>query len=90
MRPIFSLLAFLAILFGAIAANAHESRPLYVEIREKAPNTFAVTWKIPPSALTVSSPVVIMPKVCAAAAPPAGTQLVKRQLFRCQNDLSGE
>ena len=90
MRLIFNLLAFLAILFGATAANAHESRPLYVEILEKAPNTFAVTWKIPPSALTVSSPVVIMPKVCAAAAPPAGTQLVKRQVFRCKNDLSGE
>jgi len=53
MRPIFNLLAFLAILFGATAAYAHESRPLYVEIWEKAPNTFAVTWKIPPSALTV-------------------------------------
>ena len=90
MRLIFSHLAFLAILFGATAANAHESRPLYVEILEKAPNTFAVTWKIPPSALTVSSPVVIMPEVCAAAAPPAGAQLVKRQLFRCENDLSGE
>ncbi len=90
MRLVFSQLSFLAILFGATAANAHESRPLYVEIWEKAPNTFAVTWKIPPSALTVSSPVVIMPKVCAAAAPPAGTQLVKRQLFRCKNDLSGE
>ena len=90
MRLIFSLLAFLAILFGATTANAHESRPLYVEILEKAPNTFAVTWKIPPSALTVSSPVVIMPEVCAASAPPAGAQLVKRQLFRCKNDLSGE
>ena len=90
MRLIFSLLTVLAIFFGTTAVNAHESRPLYVEIREKAPNTFAVTWKIPPSALTVSSPVVIMPKVCAAAAPPTGTRLVKRQLVRCKNDLSGE
>jgi len=48
MRLIFKLLACLAILFGATTANAHESRPLYVEILEKVPNTFAVTWKIPP------------------------------------------
>jgi hydrogenase/urease accessory protein HupE len=31
-----------------------------------------------------------MPKVCIAAAPPAGTRLVKRQLFRCKSDLSGK
>lgn len=90
MPMIFRSLAFLALLFGATAANAHESRPLYVEIWEKTGNNFAVIWKIPPSALTISSPVVVMPKVCAAPAPPAGTPLVKRQLFKCKNDLSGE
>ena len=56
MRLIFSLLAFLAISFGATAANAHESRRLYVEIWEKAPNTFVVTWKIPASAKVFGCP----------------------------------
>ena len=64
------------LLVGGNAASAHESRPLYVEIVEKAPNTYAVSWKIPPSALSVTSPVVVMPEVCTASAPPAGTRLV--------------
>ena len=90
MRFVASILTVLALLFSVDDTNAHESRPLFVEIAEKAPNTFAVTWKIPPSALSVTSPVVVMPEVCAAVAPAAGTRLVKRQLFRCKSDLSGE
>ena len=89
MRLVIGLFALFLPLLFASAASAHESRPLYVQIVERAPNTFAVTWKIPPSALGVTSPVVAMPEDCAASAPPAGTQLVKRQLFRCKNDLSG-
>ena len=90
MRLIVYIFASLAFLFSAQITRAHESRPLYVEIVEKAPNVFAVTWKIPPSALAITSPVVILPKICTASAPPAGTRLVKRQLYRCKNDLSGE
>jgi hydrogenase/urease accessory protein HupE len=90
MRFVASILTVLALLFSVDDTNAHESRPLFVEIVEKAPNTFAVTWKIPPSALSVTSPVVVMPEVCAAVAPAAGTRLVKRQLYRCKSDLSGE
>ncbi|MDH3662654.1 MAG: HupE/UreJ family protein [Alphaproteobacteria bacterium] len=74
---------------GAPAA-AHESRPLYVEIVEQAANAFHVTWKIPPSATSVTSPRIVMPEPCSAAAPPAGSDLVKRQLFTCRSDLSGE
>jgi hydrogenase/urease accessory protein HupE len=84
------LVAFLVLLLSAQYASAHESRPLFVEIVEKAPNAFAVTWKIPPSTLAVTSPVVVMPEVCTASSPPGGTQLVKRQLFRCKSDLSGK
>ncbi len=90
MRLLLRSLVMLIMLAGAFAANAHESRPLYVEIQERAPNTFAVTWKIPPSALAVTSPAVVMPEVCTASTSPAGTRLVKRQLFKCLNDLSGE
>ena len=90
MRLIAYIFSGLALLFSAQITGAHESRPLYVEIVEKAPNAFVVTWKIPPSALSVTSPVVVMPGVCTASASPSGTRLVKRQLFRCKNDLSGE
>lgn len=91
MMRLVAVVAFVVgLLFVSQLAGAHESRPLYVQITERAPNTFAVTWKIPPSALSVTSPNVVMPKSCTASAPPAGTQLIKRQLFRCQSDLSGE
>jgi hydrogenase/urease accessory protein HupE len=84
------ILVAMLIVFGGDATRAHESRPLYVEIIEKAPNAFAVAWKIPPSARSVISPIVVMPQICAASTPAAGTRLIKRQLFRCKNDLSGE
>ena len=90
MRFVASIIAMLVLLVSAHQTSAHESRPLYVEIVEKTPNAFVVTWKIPPSALAVTSPVVAMPNICTASAPPAGGQLVKRQLFRCKSDLSGQ
>ena len=83
------VIALFALLLAMTGATAHESRPLYVEIAEKAPNRFAVTWKIPPSALGVTSPVVVMPEHCDAAAPATGSELVKRQFFTCDNGLSG-
>ena len=51
MRLVASLAIVIVALVSHPNANAHESRPLYVEIVEKAPKAFAVTWKIPPSAL---------------------------------------
>jgi len=45
MKHLFILL----ILFGACASNtlAHEVRPAYLEIREIAPDTYDVLWKVP-------------------------------------------
>jgi hydrogenase/urease accessory protein HupE len=88
MRVFAAILSFL--IFAATGeGHAHESRPLLVEIIERAPNTFVVTWKVPPSALDVTSPGVVMPQECRASAPASGTRLVRRQLFRCSGDLSG-
>jgi len=89
MRLIVCTISYIMLLLSVDPSNAHESRPLYVEIIERGPNTFTVTWKIPPSALSVTSPVVLMPEICTATAQPAGTRLVKRQLFKCKNNLSG-
>jgi hydrogenase/urease accessory protein HupE len=90
MSCFFRLLALLSTILITTAVDAHESRPLYVEIVEKAPNAFVVQWRIPPSAAGVASPVVVMPETCSPSAPPAGGTVVKRQLFRCDSDLSGE
>ncbi len=85
------LLLWIALLLPAAfqPVNAHESRPLYVEINETAPDRYVVTWKIPPSASGVGSPSIVMPEGCKASAPPAGARLTKRRLFACANDLSG-
>ncbi|MGI9371475.1 MAG: HupE/UreJ family protein [Hyphomicrobiales bacterium] len=74
--------------FLIIQAAAHESRPLLVSITERAPQKFEVSWKIPPSALNVTAPYVVMPDSCRALGKPTGTQTLKRQLFDCQDDLS--
>ena len=41
------LLLGLILLASASLAPAHEMRPGYLEIRETAPDTFDVTWKVP-------------------------------------------
>lgn len=85
-----SVLVLVATFLAAIDAGAHESRPLHVEISEAAPNAFMVSWKIPPSTLGVTTPVIVMPESCEASAPPAGGELIKRQLFTCSADISGQ
>ncbi len=90
MRRVLILLALVCLPFMTRGAGAHESRPLYVEIVERAPGAFAVAWKIPPSAIDITSPSVAMPKSCEAATPETGSRLVKRRLFQCSGDLSGE
>jgi hydrogenase/urease accessory protein HupE len=36
-----------ALLLAAAAANAHEVRPAYLEIRQTSPETYGVLWKVP-------------------------------------------
>jgi len=35
------------LLFIALRANAHEVRPAFLELTERAPGTFDVLWKVP-------------------------------------------
>jgi hypothetical protein len=39
-------LAILLVIF-ALRANAHEVRPAFLELTERAPGTFDVLWKVP-------------------------------------------
>jgi hydrogenase/urease accessory protein HupE len=75
----------------APSARAHESRPLYVEITEKAPLLFTVQWKVPPSVDLRNAPEISMPEGCAplqAVAPPRRTS-VQRRTYRCEIDPAG-
>ena len=74
-------------------ARAHESRPLYIEITEKAPLHFSVQWKIPPSVDIRNAPEILMPEGCVAAtgraARTATRGSVRRQTYRCEVDPAG-
>jgi hydrogenase/urease accessory protein HupE len=74
------------------AARAHESRPLYIEVTEKAPMLFSVRWKIPPSVNVRNAPEILMAEGCVAAtaqAVAANRGSVRRQTYRCDVDPAG-
>jgi hydrogenase/urease accessory protein HupE len=75
----------------APSARAHESRPLYVEITEKAPLVFTVQWKAPPSVDLRNAPEVSMPEGCVATQPsgPVRRASVQHRKYRCETDPAG-
>ncbi|MBW2720470.1 MAG: HupE/UreJ family protein [Deltaproteobacteria bacterium] len=77
----------------ALPAEAHESRPLYIEVSEKAPLTFLVRWKIPPSVKVRNAPEVSMTNECMATTPRpaagAGRGNLRYRSFRCEADPAG-
>ena len=86
-------LALAEIATVASAARAHESRPLYIEITEKAPLLFSVRWKIPPSVDVRNAPEILMAEGCVAvtgeASVTANRGSVRRQTYRCEVDPAG-
>lgn len=94
MRAVFLVtLALAASATPSSSARAHESRPLYIEVSEKAPLLFSVQWKIPPSVDVRNAPEVVMAEGCVAAtgqaAEAANRGSVRRQTFRCNEDPAG-
>ena len=78
----------LASLLHSIAAFAHDTRPLYVEISEQERHLFAVTWKVPITVAATNVPDITLSDDCRALAPPAITKTTRQQTFRCATDLS--
>jgi len=68
---------------------AHEARPLFVEIKERAPNVFLAKWKIPPSVRRGNAPQIGFPPQCRTGgnSNPAGA--IQSILFRCSADIGG-
>lgn len=88
-----ALVAVLALLLAG-AASAHESRPLFVEITERAPGLFLVEWRAPLSVPNFNVPEPVLPDACAAAGPRSPMDdpgaYAYRQLYRCADGLSGQ
>ncbi len=74
-------------------ARAHESRPLYIEVTEKAPLVFMVQWKIPPSVKVRNAPEVSLTEggTATTGQAPTGTARgnVRHRTFRCEVDPAG-
>ena len=76
----------------AQTARAHESRPLYIEVTEKAPLVFSVRWKIPPSVNVRNAPEVSMAEGCVTTPQtPKGVARgsLRHRSFRCEADPAG-
>ena len=72
-------------------ARGHESRPLYVEVDEKAPLVFSVRWKTPPSVDIRNAPEVSLTEGCATTSDIAGARRtsIERRTYRCEADPAG-
>lgn len=66
--------------------QAHESRPLYVEIEEQAPGQFMVQWRTPPSVPSGNAPVVQLPAHCELLQGAGG----HRRLYQCAEPLASD
>ena len=91
------LALFAAALLGAAGAEAHESRPAYLEIRQteslEAGVAYDVLWKVPGKGDMRFSLDPRFPAGCAAATPvsryPTGDAFVDRWTIRCPESLVG-
>lgn len=85
----------LLILLGCLisgSAAAHESLPVYLGIVEEAPDSFAVTWRIPatqgaPPAVTPSFPAQCKPLAPATLEQAPGS-LIGREILKCAGGFS--
>ena len=85
-------LSLIAATCWAAAAHAHEVRPAYLEIREAAPDTFNVMWKVPARGEYRLSLHVRLPPECSGAAQHgafAGDAFVEQWRANCRGGLVG-
>jgi hydrogenase/urease accessory protein HupE len=86
------LLLCAVLVLGGRAA-AHELRPGYLELRETAPDTFTVLWKVPARGQDRFGLHPILPERCATAAPVRGSfggdAWIEHSVVRCAGGMDG-
>jgi len=86
-------LALVALALGRGAA-AHEVRPGYLELREQAPERFALLWKVPARGDLRFGIRAVLPPRCAPVGEPhatwTGDAYVERAVLACPGGLDGE
>ena len=83
----------LAALAGAVASEAHEVRPGYLELRQTAEESYQVLWKVPARGQLRLGIYARLPESCVALAPPATypsrAAYVDRWTVTCTGGLTG-
>ncbi len=89
-----TLAGALALVVLGGAAGAHELRPGYLELRETAPDEFAMLWKVPARGEQRFGIRPALPARCTPASPPSGAftddAYVERTVVRCPGGLDGQ
>lgn len=92
-----SLMMFIHGLGLPPTVQADDSRPLYVEIREVAENTYTLQLKTPPSIAAFNRPTVLFPDDCVEVSGPTLRETGRgrskgrtgQRYYRCEDSLSG-
>jgi hydrogenase/urease accessory protein HupE len=88
MRMLF--LTVVAVLLLPLGAQAHDTRPLYIEISDQGGGVYAVMWKVPITVAATNVPDISMPDTCEPAGARTGGKTTRMQDYRCGTDLSME
>ena len=91
-HPLIGVLLLGLLIAGA--ADAHEVRPAYLEIRETAPDTYECLWRVPMRGDLRLGLYVRLPEQCKTIMPARTTQMAgaftEQWSVTCQGGLSGE
>ena len=92
IRRVALLLLLMPAIFAG-AASAHEMRPAYLDIRETAPDVYAVLWKVPAMGDLRLGLYVRLPESCNAETDPVGSIVAdafyQRWTAACPGGLKG-
>jgi len=87
--PLFLLLAFIV----PLSATAHDARPVYLDVHERAAGEYAVQWKVPTSLPRFALPAVVFPEACVALGETVTVEypdaFLSRRDYRCEEPLAG-
>jgi len=93
MTRLVLVLAFAIQALAAGPAVAHELRPAYLDMREMAPNEFAVVWKVPARGDFRLALNVRLPDTCKPKSEPVGTiegaAFFERWMAACPDGIKG-
>ncbi len=87
------LFAVCSALLVSVAADAHDARPNYVEVKEINPDRFLIEWKVPTTVPFVNLPAILVPAECKADVEATTREFpdsyVSRIQYHCPRGLSG-